>query len=137
MKHPAATEDGVRASGNAGTPAGRPFDRSALHVGHYTHEYCCLPATGVAQPDVLRANRGISAAAPAPAPTVADRSRRLETGGCYTLSELPGRRTEPAVRTRYVSSKGPRWLRKPIEATVCHLFHRHLLSAIQSKAESG
>ncbi|MGC2463105.1 MAG: hypothetical protein WA446_19370 [Steroidobacteraceae bacterium] len=24
MKHPAATEDGVRASGNAGTPAGRP-----------------------------------------------------------------------------------------------------------------
>ncbi len=61
----------------------------------------------------------------------------LLCGGCYTLSELPGRRTELAVTTRYVSSKGPRWLRKPIEATVCHLFYRHLLSAIQSKAESG
>jgi hypothetical protein len=57
-------------------------------------------------------------------------------GGCYTLHELSGGGTELAVTTRYVSGKGPGWLRKPIEATICHLFHRHLLSAIRRKAES-
>jgi len=60
----------------------------------------------------------------------------LLCGGCYTLSELPGRRTELAVTTRYISTKRYRWLRKPIETTVCHLFHRHLLSAIRNKAMS-
>ena len=58
------------------------------------------------------------------------------SGGCYTLRELPGRRTEVAVTTRYVSRKRPGWLWKPIEATVCHLFHRHLLSAMRRKIES-
>jgi hypothetical protein len=58
------------------------------------------------------------------------------TGGCYTLRELPSRRTEVAVTTRYVSNKRPAWLWKPIEATVCHLFHRHLLSAMRRKVES-
>jgi hypothetical protein len=57
-------------------------------------------------------------------------------GGCYTLRELPSRRTEVAVTTRYVSNKRPGWLWKPIEATVCHLFHRHLLSAMRRKVES-
>jgi len=57
-------------------------------------------------------------------------------GGCYGLRELPGGRTEVAVRTSYHSPKQPRALWKPLEAAVCHLFHRHLLSAIRSKAES-
>jgi hypothetical protein len=59
----------------------------------------------------------------------------LLCGGSYTLKELPGSRTELAVTTRYVSERGPRWLWRPIEAAVCHLFHRHLLSAIQKKAQ--
>jgi hypothetical protein len=58
------------------------------------------------------------------------------SGGCYTLRELPSRGTEVAVTTRYVSHKRPGWLWKPIEATVCHLFHRHLLSAMRRKVES-
>ena len=57
------------------------------------------------------------------------------SGGSYALRELPGERTELAVTTRYLSDRGPRWLWRPVEALVCHLFHRHLLSAIQRKAE--
>jgi hypothetical protein len=59
----------------------------------------------------------------------------LLCGGSYTLKEVSGRRTELAVTTRYVSQQRPRWLWKPIEAMVCHLFHRHLLSAIEKKAQ--
>jgi hypothetical protein len=58
------------------------------------------------------------------------------SGGCYTLRELPGGRTEVAVTTRYVSPKRPGWMWKPIEATVCHLFHRHLLGAMRRKIEA-
>ncbi len=57
----------------------------------------------------------------------------LLCGGAYTLRELPGEHTELAVTTRYLSHRGPRWLWRPIEAMVCHLFHRHLLAAIQKK----
>jgi len=57
------------------------------------------------------------------------------SGGCYTLSELPGGRTEVAVTTRYASGRRPEWLWKPIEAAVCHLFHRHLLAAIRRNIE--
>jgi len=59
------------------------------------------------------------------------------SGGSYTLHELAGRRTEVAVTTRYVSCNRPAWLWKPIEATVCHLFHRHLLSAMRRASELG
>jgi len=55
------------------------------------------------------------------------------SGGCYVLRELPGGGTEVAVTTRYVGGKQPAWLWKPIEATVCHMFHRHLLSSIRRK----
>jgi hypothetical protein len=183
LKYPAATENGVRASGNAGTPQAAPSiaqrytsvitrtsiaasppqvwrslmfyeqieespplhlrlllplpigaEGSKLAVGdqatclykgghllkHVTQIDPCRHYEFTVVEQTLVIGRGV-----------------LLCGGCYTLSELPGRRTELAVTTRYVSSKGPRWLRKPIEATVCHLFHRHLLSAIQSKAESG
>ena len=57
-------------------------------------------------------------------------------GGGYTLRELPRRRTEVAITTRYESPKRPDWLWRPIEATVCHMFHRHLLSAMRRKIES-
>ena len=58
------------------------------------------------------------------------------SGGCYTLRELPGGGTEVAVTTRYVSGRRPAWLWKPIEGTVCHLFHRYLLAAMRRKVES-
>ena len=55
------------------------------------------------------------------------------SGGGYTLRELPGRGTEVAITTRYVSPKRPGWLWRPIEATVCHMFHRHLLRAMRRR----
>jgi hypothetical protein len=58
------------------------------------------------------------------------------SGGGYTLRELSSRATEVTVTTRYASRKRPAWLWKPIEATVCHLFHRYLLSAIERGIES-
>jgi hypothetical protein len=68
---------------------------------------------------------------------LAVRGGLILSGGCYTLRELPGRRTEVAVTTRYVSRKRPGWLWRPIEAIVCHLFHRHLLSAMRRKIDLG
>ena len=61
----------------------------------------------------------------------------LLAGGCYMLRELPSRGTEVAVMTRYVSRKRPDWLWNPIEAAVCHMFHRHLLQSIRRKIGSG
>jgi hypothetical protein len=58
-------------------------------------------------------------------------------GGCYVLRELPSQATEVAVTTRYVSRKRPGWLWKPIEAAVCHMFHRHLLNAMRHRIASG
>ena len=57
-------------------------------------------------------------------------------GGGYTLRELPDGRAEVALETRYVSPKHPRWLWKPIEAAVCHTFHRHILGTMRRNAES-
>lgn len=54
-------------------------------------------------------------------------------GGCYTLRQLPGGGTEVAVTTNYVSPRRPDWLWKPIEAAVCHMFHRYLLAAMRRK----
>jgi len=59
------------------------------------------------------------------------------SGGCYTLRALPGGGTQVAVTTRYVSLRRPSWLWKPIEAAVCHMFHRHLLAAMRRKVEAG
>jgi hypothetical protein len=58
------------------------------------------------------------------------------SGGCYALRDLPHGRTELSITTRYTSRNRPRWLLQPIEAAVCHRFHRYLLGAIRSKAES-
>jgi hypothetical protein len=57
------------------------------------------------------------------------------SGGCYTLRELSGRGTELAITTNYTSPKQPSWLWKPIEATVCHMFHRHLLASMRRRIE--
>jgi hypothetical protein len=59
------------------------------------------------------------------------------SGGGYTLRELPDGHTEVAVTTRYAGGRRPGWLWKPVEAAVCHLFHRHLLAAMRRKVESG
>lgn len=55
-------------------------------------------------------------------------------GGSYALRQISPERTEVSVTTRYVSLKKPRGLWKPIEAMVCHAFHRYLLVSIQKKA---
>jgi hypothetical protein len=57
-------------------------------------------------------------------------------GGSYTLRALPGGRTEVALETRYVSPNRPRCVCEPIEMAVCHLFHRHILSAMRAELES-
>ena len=59
------------------------------------------------------------------------------SGGCYALRALASGGTEVTVTTRYESPRRPRWLWKPIEAAVCHMFHRHLLSAMRQKAEAA
>ena len=52
-------------------------------------------------------------------------------GGEYQLRELPGGATEVAIVTRYTGTRHPRRLWRPIEATVCHTFHRHILRAMR------
>ena len=37
----------------------------------------------------------------------------------------------------HMSIRRPGWLWKPIEAAVCHMFHRHLLAAMRRKVESA
>ncbi len=53
------------------------------------------------------------------------------SGGEYTLHPLGRGRTEVTLATRYSSPKRPRWLWRPIEAVVCHWFHRHILRAMR------
>lgn len=56
------------------------------------------------------------------------------SGGSYALRPLAGGATEVAVTTQYSGGRRPRALWQPLEAMVCHLFHRHLLLAIGRKA---
>ncbi len=58
------------------------------------------------------------------------------SGGRYTLRELAVGQTEVALETRYVSTRWPRWFWKPLEGSVCHSFHRCLLSSMRRKIES-
>ncbi len=57
------------------------------------------------------------------------------SNGSYALRELPGGGTEITAMTCYRSTKSPRWLWKPIEAQVCHIFHRHILRAMRRKID--
>jgi hypothetical protein len=60
---------------------------------------------------------------------------RLLSGG-YALSQLPDGATHIELETRYVSPRRPAWLWRPIEAAVCHAFHRHILAAMRRGVES-
>jgi hypothetical protein len=53
------------------------------------------------------------------------------TGGSYALRPLPDGSTRVELETRYVSLRRPAWFWKPIEASVCHAFHRHILRAMR------
>jgi len=57
-------------------------------------------------------------------------------GGSYALRALPNSATEVAIETRYVSTRWPRWFWRPLEALVCHWFHRYLLRSMRHKLES-
>jgi len=57
------------------------------------------------------------------------------SGGSYTIRELAPNKTEVALVTRYTSEKWPRWLWKPMEAAVCHSFHRHILREMRRSLE--
>ena len=54
------------------------------------------------------------------------------SGGEYALREIPGG-TEVTLSTRYQSRRRPRWLWRPIEAAVCHSFHRHILRSMRKE----
>jgi len=58
------------------------------------------------------------------------------TGGCYALRSIERGATEVGVTTRYISAMRPGWLWRPIEATACHMFHHHLLSAMRREVQS-
>lgn len=53
-------------------------------------------------------------------------------GGNYALSTIDEGQTRVDLTTRYTSPKRPRWLCRWIEAGVCHLFHRYILTTVQS-----
>jgi hypothetical protein len=57
-------------------------------------------------------------------------------GGGYTLRERPDGATGIELETRYLSPRRPAWLWRPIEAAVCHAFHRHILAAVRWNVES-
>jgi len=57
-------------------------------------------------------------------------------GGSYTLCELPDRSTRVELETRYVSRRRPRWMFGPLEAAICHAFHRHILKAMRRESAS-
>ncbi len=59
------------------------------------------------------------------------------SGGEYALRALAPERAELTVVTRYVSPKRPRWLWQPIERSVCHSFHRHLLRAMRRHVDGS
>ena len=62
--------------------------------------------------------------------------RGLElSGGCYALRDSGEGATELSVTTRYASHRRPAWLWNKLEAAVCHLFHRYLLSTIKRNTE--
>jgi hypothetical protein len=57
------------------------------------------------------------------------------SGGSYSLHDAARGHTRLSITTRYTSHNRPRWLVRPIEDAVCHLFHRHLLKSIRNQAE--
>jgi phytoene synthase len=58
------------------------------------------------------------------------------SGGQYEIRELAPGRCELTITTRYTSARWPRWMWRPLEAAVCHSFHRHLLRAMRRAMEA-
>lgn len=56
--------------------------------------------------------------------------------GEYRIDDGPSGSTVMTLSTCYSSARRPRWLWRPIEAAVCHSFHRHILRAIRRSVES-
>jgi hypothetical protein len=56
--------------------------------------------------------------------------------GDYALRMISKDRTQVALATHYESPNCPRWLFGRVEAAICHLFHRYILSAMQSNLSS-
>jgi len=59
------------------------------------------------------------------------------SGGEYLLDERSPGTTDVSLATHYESQKRPRWLWQPIEAAVCHAFHRHILRAMRRSVEAS
>jgi hypothetical protein len=57
-------------------------------------------------------------------------------GGSYSLRPA-GDVTELTAVTRYRSPRRPRWLWRPVEEAVCHVFHRHILRAMRAELKAG
>ncbi len=57
-------------------------------------------------------------------------------GGGYTLRALEDGSTRIELETRYLSPRRPRWLWRPIEAAICHAFHRYILTAMRRDVEA-
>lgn len=51
-------------------------------------------------------------------------------GGSYAMRLLADGATEVTLETRYLSGRRPAALWRPIEASVCHGLHRHILRAM-------
>lgn len=58
-------------------------------------------------------------------------------GGDYRIRPLADGRCELRITTRYHGARRPRWMWRPIERTVCHSFHRHLLRAMRRAIEAS
>ncbi len=55
------------------------------------------------------------------------------SSGSYELRAVGAGATEIAATTNYISERAPRWLWRPLEAQVCHIFHRHILRSMRRK----
>jgi hypothetical protein len=58
-------------------------------------------------------------------------------GGRYALTASPDGGTRVELETRYFSPLRPRWLAGPVEAAICHAFHRHILEAMRRTLEAA
>jgi hypothetical protein len=57
--------------------------------------------------------------------------------GAYTLTPRADGGTDVAVETNYASSRKPRALWRPLEASVAHMFHRFILKEMRRAAQAA
>lgn len=58
------------------------------------------------------------------------------SNGAYALRPAPNGGTHITTSTCYLSTRWPRWFWRPIEAQVCHVFHRHILRTMRAKIDA-